>query len=603
MSRSLRALKTIHRTYRRDTAELAAHNLGLGALAYLCFGVFAGALEITYYPARLPWLILVVLPQVAAGATVWLARPALLRRDWLLPACVILGAFVALSLNVYEILAHVAPEMVALASICLMTGLPLLFPWGFRGQVIVAGSALLGFAGTLFVAPTGAVPWPYALLTLTGGACVSLIGAHYLDLHRFAIFRETVLKEEEGEVARALLAIAGDLNASLDAPAVAGRLTQSVRQALGSTWSVLLLWDGHDHVFRVAEMDAGPLSPPENLRNLEYAPRAFPVMDRVMAGGLVAIEAIADADPVTASLMRRYRVHALMLTAVMRGERLLGIIAAGLKQPGAFSGRARALLHGISQQAAIALENVQLVADLRRADRIKSEFVATMSHELRTPLNVILGYNELLLDDTFGKLLPDQRTTLERIQASSADLLDLITATLNVNRLQAGRSAVQLEEIRLPGLLDELQGQLDRLPRKPGVQLEWSCPPELPKVRSDAAKLKIIVKNLVANAVKFTDHGRVTVSVRFDLAASQLDLVVADTGIGIPATELPHIFDMFRQARNVTVRQSGGVGLGLYIVKQFVELLEGVVEVQSRLGLGTTFRVRVPSATSKRQAA
>jgi len=322
-----------------------------------------------------------------------------------------------------------------------------------------------------------------------------------------------------------------------------------------------------------------------------------------MAGRMLAIEDIGDADPVTTSLMRRYGVHALMLTSVMRGERLLGILAAGLQHSGTFSRRARALLHGISQQAAIALENVQLVADLRHADRIKSEFVATMSHELRTPLNMILGYNELLLDGTFGTLLPEQRSTLERIHASSTDLLDLITATLNVNRLQAGRSGVQLEEIHLATLLDELQEQLDRMPRKPDVLLEWSCPPGLPRLQSDPAKLKIIVKNLVANAVKFTDHGRVTVSVRHEIETGQLEIAVGDTGIGIPATELPHIFDMFRQARNVAARQSGGVGLGLYIVKRFVELLGGVVEVQSRLGLGTTFRVRLPSVASSRRAA
>ncbi len=601
MRRSADLLQTIHRAYRRDTADLAARNLALGAIVFCTFAALAAILEGTYYPERLLAFGVVFAVQLTAGAVVWTARDSLLRRELLLSACVLLGSVLALSLSAYQIITDSSPQMIALAAVCLMTGLPLLFPWGLRGQVVVVMAALLGFVLALFVGTDTAAPWPYVLLALSGGACLSVIGAHYLDLHRFAIFRETVLKEEEGEVARSLLGIADELNASLDAPAVVSRLVDSACRGLAASWTALLVWDERLQVFRLAGISSGAERALEEMQKLDYSPRAFPVLEQVIEGRMLTIQSLGDADPLTASLMRRFGAHSLMLTSVSRGGRLLGILVAGQQDEGGFSRRARTLLRGISHQAAIALENVQLVADLRQADRVKSEFVATMSHELRTPLNVILGYNELLLDGTFGELQPEQRSTLERIHASSADLLDLITATLNVNRLQAGQSEIQLETIGLPALIAELKHELGRLPRKPGVLIEWMCPPDLPAIRSDRGKLKIILKNLVANALKFTDHGRVSVAVGYHGNLGQLELLVTDTGIGIPSSDLPHIFEMFRQATGATTRQQGGVGLGLYIVKRFAEILGGSVDVHSRVGLGTKFRVRLPARRDARR--
>jgi signal transduction histidine kinase len=251
------------------------------------------------------------------------------------------------------------------------------------------------------------------------------------------------------------------------------------------------------------------------------------------------------------------------------------------------------LFRGLTQHIAIALNNVRLVGDLRRANDLKSDFLSTMSHELRTPLNVIIGYTDLLRDEAFGAVAFEQQEVLGRLRTNAHSLLELINATLEVNRIEAGRSIVQLREIDLRQLVSELQHEAEQLPRQNGVALRWELPRTSDLVRTDPMKLKIVLRNLIGNALKFTKRGTVVVQVGFDQRGKLLDVAVRDTGPGIDPEELPKIFDMFHQAPGGA--NAGGVGLGLYIVKRFVDLLGGRVSATSSLGEGSGFRVSVPA--------
>jgi signal transduction histidine kinase len=165
---------------------------------------------------------------------------------------------------------------------------------------------------------------------------------------------------------------------------------------------------------------------------------------------------------------------------------------------------------------------------------------------------------------------------------------------LDVSRIEAGRLPVQLDDVSLHTLFDDVQDELKRLPHAPDVILRWYVAAlEGMHVRTDASKLKIIIKNLVGNALKFTELGEVSVRAGYDVRTARLHLWVTDTGTGIAADDLAHIFDMFRQVGNG--RDLGGVGLGLYIVKRFVDQLEGEVTVTSTPGEGSTFRVAIPA--------
>jgi len=224
------------------------------------------------------------------------------------------------------------------------------------------------------------------------------------------------------------------------------------------------------------------------------------------------------------------------------------------------------------------------------ANRAKSEFLSTVSHELRTPLNVIIGYTTLLLDDALG---PTQgRDALCRVHHQSLQLLDLIQAMLDLNKVEAG-VAVKVEEFRLGELLDSLRTGLPLAWCKSRVQLEWVAPAPQARLRTDRAKVEMIVRNLVHNALKFTEDGRVVVTADILREPGQVLFSVADTGPGIDAGELASIFDMFRQGAGGTVA-AGGVGLGLYIVKRFADALGGEVRVESRPGDGSRFTVALP---------
>jgi signal transduction histidine kinase len=198
-----------------------------------------------------------------------------------------------------------------------------------------------------------------------------------------------------------------------------------------------------------------------------------------------------------------------------------------------------------------------------------------------------------LLEQTFGPLTNEQIETLRRLERSAQGLLELINNTLQVGRLEAGQLPVDFKEVTIPPLLVDLQNEMWDLFQQSGLQLECQADADLPSVNTDPNKLKVVIKNLIGNAIKFTEKGKIFVTVQ--AKGEGVEIAVADSGTGISPEDLAVIFEAFRQGeQKVLTRRHGGVGLGLYIVKRMLELLGGSVSVESTLGQGSTFRIWLP---------
>ena len=220
------------------------------------------------------------------------------------------------------------------------------------------------------------------------------------------------------------------------------------------------------------------------------------------------------------------------------------------------------------------------------------DFVANMSHELRTPLQAILGYDDLLLAGEYGPLTSEQTRILETMRTSAESLLALMRATLDLSRLETKAIPLQLEVVRIDDFMDLLATETRPL-LKPHVALRCSVPADLPLLRTDRTKLKVVLGNLITNAIKFTERGSVEVEVR--ATAGGVEFSVTDTGIGIVAQARETIFEPFRQAHGSVARRDGGAGLGLYLVRRLVDRFGGRITVDSEVGRGSCFRVWLPS--------
>ena len=231
--------------------------------------------------------------------------------------------------------------------------------------------------------------------------------------------------------------------------------------------------------------------------------------------------------------------------------------------------------------------------ELERANHLKSEFLATVSHELRTPLNVIIGHSEMLDDASLGsKEHADLVATIRRYAHLQ---LDLVTSVLDFERLAAGGVTCRVETFSLgPLVADVLALQTGRT--RPGVQLQGHVAPDCPTLETDRIKVHQVLRNLVDNAVKFTESGRILVEAAPGPREGWVRITVTDTGPGVPPADLPQIFEPFHQLGPSSTRRTSGVGLGLSIVQQIVTVLGGDVAVSSEVGWGSTFRVTIPRA-------
>jgi len=429
------------------------------------------------------------------------------------------------------------------------------------------------------------------------------IVAHQCFFYGARLATKTHLAEEESTVSSALLRVADELAAAPTSTAIVQRLAVLAKEITGASWTAVLLRDGEHGRFslralisRLGFIDDEVFSvgtPPE----LELDPRVLGGAD----GDCIVVES-PESSLLPAALHERWRAGRYLASVLRRDGETLGILLAGYDDAKRLrSPTTRRLVAGMARQALLALENARLVEDLQRASTLKSEFIGTISHELRSPLHAIIGYAEILRDAETNDAsdAPPRAEMLERMRVHALHLSEMIEATLSVTRIESGRMPVHLAPTSLRALFAEVNGEIPDFRRRSEVALAWHLPESLPDVVCDAGKLKMIVRNLVDNALKFTDAGSIDITVELappGHGGLALEIEVADTGIGIAPEQRDAVFEMYRQGDGSLTRRHAGIGLGLYIVKRLVEALGGRIALASTPGTGSTFQVTIPVA-------
>ncbi len=411
-------------------------------------------------------------------------------------------------------------------------------------------------------------------------------------------------QRKEAETSAALLKVAEVVNAKLEASNALDHLAALSAQLLRCDRVSVLLYDDEHRTFRVAAgTDRTPAVEHDEIRALDLEVRDFPLLAQAELEGWAQTFEGDTTSWIESPWYGRLGLRSVMAAPLRVRGSVIGMLAAGSRdQAGPFDAEARLLLTGIAHQAAMALENGRLVRNLRAANSLKTEFISTMSHELRTPLNAIIGYNELLGEGEFGTVTDQQREICGKVLGASRQLLELIQATLDVSRLESGALPVSLEALDIEAMLAEVDAQLPTSLVKPGVTVSFATDPSMPCMVSDHAKLKTVVRNLVHNALKFTDTGFVRVEAGLDDEGQHLIIAVRDSGVGIEAEGQAIVFEMFRQVDGSDRRRHDGVGLGLYIVQRLTTLLGGSIVVESEVGQGSCFRVRLPVVRANPQS-
>jgi len=235
----------------------------------------------------------------------------------------------------------------------------------------------------------------------------------------------------------------------------------------------------------------------------------------------------------------------------------------------------------------------QAEAQKRPVEAGKIDLLSAMSREVRTPLNVVMGYAGILRDKLLGDLNPEQEIAVAKVMGHTSDLLLMISNIVEAQKFDSGVAKAASHEVHICSFLDELKLSYD-FPLDKNLTLVWDYPPDLPVIVSDANKLRIILQNLINNALKFTQEGTITISARHISETKGVEIQVADTGIGIPRESLQTVFEKFRRLHSSGEDILSGMGLGLYLVANFTQLLGGAVSVESECGKGSIFKVIFP---------
>jgi signal transduction histidine kinase len=286
----------------------------------------------------------------------------------------------------------------------------------------------------------------------------------------------------------------------------------------------------------------------------------------------------------------------------------VGIILCNGQTPRRLTAGEIQLVTSMAGQIGVAVENARLFSEtkqksleleranreMQEAGRAKADFLAAMSHELRTPLNVIIGNADLCKDGYLGPVSERQKTAFEKILRYSKILLKLINDVLALTKIEAKKMSLDVSTFEVGEVITHVQNYVEQLNTHNRIKISWDVPAGLRPLTTDALKLEEILQNLIGNAYKFTPRGAIDIRVRDLNGAGHIEFAVADTGIGIKDGDLEKIFDAFHQLDEAHTGTYTGVGLGLSIVKKYLELMHGDIRVESQPGAGTTFTFSLP---------
>ncbi|NUP55198.1 MAG: PAS domain-containing protein [Gemmatimonadaceae bacterium] len=416
-----------------------------------------------------------------------------------------------------------------------------------------------------------------------------------------------ITERRRREQANLLLADAGRvLTESLDFRATLNRVAQLVTPALADWCSVVLVSaSGKLETLAVAHAD------PDKVRWAREAGERYPIDPDATTGAPAVVRSgrselypeisdemlvAAAADEGHLQLLRTLGMRSAMIVPIRAHGHTMGAITLiGAESGRQFTAQDLPIAEELARRSALAIENAELFQAAALANRAKSEFMATMSHELRTPLNAVLGYTSLLADEITGPVSPAQQEQLLRIRASATHLLGLIDEVLSFSRLEAGREQLSMQEVDVRAVFEEAASLVRPMAAAKKLPLVLELPTDADgalHLETDLLKLRQILVNLLTNAVKFTDHGTVSLAAAAD--GDEVVFRVRDSGIGIPDAHLERVFEPFWQVEQAASRRVGGTGLGLSVTRRLARLLGGDVTVESTPGQGSTFTVRLP---------
>jgi signal transduction histidine kinase len=309
-----------------------------------------------------------------------------------------------------------------------------------------------------------------------------------------------------------------------------------------------------------------------------------------------------DAQSPLNEIILRAGFRARLVAPLIHGGEVVGMLVVRRRTPGAFAANTVDLMRTFAAQSVLAIQNARLFHEIEdkshqieAASKHKSQFLANMSHELRTPLNAILGYTELILDSIYGEAPEKMRSVLERVQANGRHLLGLINDVLDLSKIEAGQLTLSLSEYSIAELVPNVYVAVEPLASQKNLTLTTDVPKGLPIGYGDERRLAQVLLNLVGNAIKFTETGEVAITA--SQTNGSFNVAVRDSGPGIDPANQAKIFEEFQQVDNTSTRQKGGSGLGLAISKRIIEMHGGRIIVDSALGKGATFTIKLPVKT------
>jgi len=401
--------------------------------------------------------------------------------------------------------------------------------------------------------------------------------------------------QDEAEVSTALAHVGRELIGPVGSRELLHRLCELTTAEVRCDFCHIWLWQETEGAYTMAASHGDSPEHEEWLRSvLMTRERIAPALAHASVSGVANVSVAELRGHPLGQIVEALGITAALLIELRRGEDVTGLYIAGHRgQSDTFSAKQERIARGIAQLGSLGLESAQLLERFENASRLKSDFLATISHELRTPIHIVVGYHEMLLDGEMGELTPEQIKTLKRTAASATELSELITAILDAGRIEADRMRLDLAETDLSRLVREIDTEMRALrEERPNVELNWRVEGAARRIVTDRSKLKVVLKNLVGNALKFTNDG--SVDIRLVAESEAIEVSVIDTGIGIPQAQLQTIFEAFRQVDGSTTRRFNGVGLGLYIARHFAQMLGGRISVESEEHRGSTFRLRLP---------